>query len=48
MKYEEFVEKIEAEQDDMFCPFDGIWCERSSCADCKCMKREYEKKWKEA
>ena len=45
MTYEEFLKRVLADMDDLFCPFDGVWCERSSCEDCKMMKSEYEVRW---
>ena len=47
MSYEEFVELVLKDIDGLECPFDGIWCERSTCKDCKRMRKEYEKRWGE-
>lgn len=44
MTYEEFLKRVLADMDDLFCPFDGIWCE-SSCRNCELMKSEYEVRW---
>lgn len=45
LSYEEFMIRVLSNEIPMFCPFDGIWCERSSCENCTQMRSEYEKRW---
>jgi len=42
MDFDTFYEKIVAQLDALFCPFDGVWCERSSCRNCRLMREQFE------
>lgn len=42
MTYSEFVKETLADADELFCPFDGVWCERCSCDNCPQMKAAYD------